>query len=65
MQKKNLPKNEVQTSTEMNLAAAKCCVDFRTACMLFRRLEHANNRGTGETQFDELADRFDRVQNYK
>jgi len=50
--------NTVATTTEMNLAAAKCCENFQKACLLFRMLEHANNRGTGEHQFDILERHF-------
>ena len=58
MQVRNLPTNEVGTTTEMNLACAKLAGTFQMACWLFRQLEYANNRGTGESQFDELADHF-------
>ena len=50
--------NVVATTTEMNLAAAKCAESFQKACGLFRMLEHANNRGTGEHQFDILETHF-------
>ena len=52
--------NVIPTTTEQNLAAAMCCETYQKACLLFRRLEHANNRGTGGSQFDELEDHFDR-----
>ena len=52
--------NTVATTTEMNLAAAKCCETFPKACLLFRMLEHANNRGTGEHQYDILEDYFNK-----
>jgi len=57
-QMRNLPKNEVATTTEMNLAAAKYAESFQKACLLFRMLEHANNRGTGEHQYDILEKHF-------
>ena len=50
--------NAVATTTEMNLAAAKCAESFQKSCRLFRMLEHANNRGTGEHQFDILEKHF-------
>ena len=41
-----------------NLAAAKACDDHYTACGLFRALQYANDMGTGEDDFDELAEHF-------
>ena len=61
MQKKNLPTNEVGTTTEMNLACAKLAGTFQMACWLFRQLEYANGRGTGEHQFDLLEKHFEKV----
>ena len=58
MQRKNLPVNEVGTTTEMNLACAKLAGTFQQACWLFRQLEYANNRGTGENHFNELEEHF-------
>ena len=52
--------NVIPTSTEMNLTAAKLCDTLPKAELLFRRLEHANDRGTTMPQFDELQDHFDR-----
>jgi hypothetical protein len=46
--------NVVPTTIKQNLGAAKECDTFQKACLLFRRLEHANDRGTGEHQFDIL-----------
>ena len=46
------------TTRKQNLAAAKCAESFQKACLLFRMLEHANNRGTGEHQFDILERHF-------
>ena len=51
MQKRNLPTNEVGTTTEMNLACAKLAGTFQMACWLFRQLEYANNRRTGFHNF--------------
>ena len=53
--------NAVATTTQMNLAAAKCAENFQKACLLFRMLEHANGRGTGEHQFDLLEKHFEKV----
>ena len=50
--------NVIPTTTPQNLAAAKCCETYQKACLLFRRLEHANDRGTGEHQFDILEEHF-------
>ena len=58
MQKRNLPTNEVGTTPEMNLECAKLAGTFQMACWLFRQLEYANNRGTGEHQFDILEEHF-------
>ena len=58
MQKKNLPTNEVSTTTQANLAVAKMQETFPKACMKLRMLEYANNRGTGEHQFDLLERHF-------
>tara|TARA_Y100000310_G_scaffold286983_1_gene311585 strand:- start:181 stop:399 length:219 start_codon:yes stop_codon:yes gene_type:complete len=58
MIKNGKEQNVVPTTAEQNLAAAKCCETFQKACLLFRRLEHANNRGTGEHQFDILETHF-------
>ena len=58
MQRHNRPTNEVGTTTEMNIAAAKLAGTLNQAVWLFRQLEHANDRGTGGNQFDELTDHF-------
>ena len=50
--------NVVATTIQMNLAAAKCAENFQKACLLFRMLEHANGRGTGEHQYDILEKHF-------
>jgi len=58
MIKNGIEQNVVPTTTEQNLAAAKCEETFPKACLLFRRLEHANNRGTGEHAYDLLEQHF-------
>ena len=58
MIKNGIEQNVVPTTTEQNLAAAKCEETFPKSCLLFRRLEHANNRGTGEHQYDILEKHF-------
>ena len=55
---KTKQQNVVPTTSEQNLAAAKCCETYSKACLLFRRLEHANNRGTTEQAFDILETHF-------
>ena len=50
--------NVVPTTRKQNLAAAKACDDHYTACSLFRALQYANDMGTGEDDFDELAEYF-------
>ncbi len=50
--------NVVPTTRKQNLAAAKACDDHYTACSLFRALQYANDMGTGEDDFDELAEHF-------
>ena len=63
MIKNGIEQNVVATTTEMNLAAAKCAETFPKACLLFRRLEHANNRGTGEHAYDLLEQHFNEKEN--
>ncbi len=58
MIKNGKEQNVVQTTTLQNLGAAKECETYQKACLLFRRLEHANDRGTGEHQFDILETHF-------
>ena len=58
MVKNGIEQNVVPTTAEQNLAAAKCAESFPKACLLFRRLEHANNRGTGEHSYDLLEQHF-------
>jgi hypothetical protein len=40
------------------MAAAVLCDTLRDAEVLFRALQHANDMGTGEDDFDELAEHF-------
>ena len=58
MIKNGKKQNVVPTTRKQNLAAAKACDDHYTACGLFRALQHANDMGTGEDDFDELAEHF-------
>jgi len=58
MKKNGKEQNVVATSVHQNMAAAQVCETYQKACLLFRRLEHANNRGTGEHQFDMLEQHF-------
>tara|TARA_B100000519_G_C13875943_1_gene265961 strand:- start:83 stop:280 length:198 start_codon:yes stop_codon:yes gene_type:complete len=60
MQTKNLPTNEVPTTTQENLAVAKMQETFPKACAKFRQLEYANKRGTGEHQFNLLEEHFNK-----
>jgi len=58
MIKNGIVQNVVPTTSEQNLAAAKLEPTYPKACLLFRRLEHANNRGTGEHSYDLLEQHF-------
>jgi len=58
MIKNGKEQNVVPTTSEQNLAAAKLELTYPMACLLFRRLEHANNRGTGEHAYDLLEQHF-------
>ena len=58
MIKNGKKQNVVPTSTLQNLGAAKACETYNEAIGLFRALEHANNRGTGGSQFDLLEEYF-------
>ena len=55
---KRTKRNFVPTTREMNLAAAKCCETHNDAVLKFRALQYANDMGTGEPDFDELAEHF-------
>ena len=48
--------NVVKTTTKMNLAAAVLCDTLRDAEVHFRALQHANGRGTTESQYGELQE---------
>jgi len=52
--------NVVPTSREQNLACAKLEISYPMACLLFRRLQWANNMGTGVEvdAYDELEEHF-------
>ncbi len=54
----NITQNIVPTTRKQNLAAAKACDDHYTACSLFRALQYANDMGTTEVDFNELAEHF-------
>jgi hypothetical protein len=51
---KNKKQNAVKTSTEMNIVAAVLNDTLRDAEVHFRALQHANGRGTTESQYGEL-----------
>ena len=46
--------NVVKTSTKQTLAAAVLCDTLRDAEVHFRALQHANDRGTTESQYSDL-----------
>ena len=50
--------NVIPTTRKQNMAAAKTCETHQGACLLFRRLQYANNMGTHAGDFDELAEHF-------
>ncbi len=59
MKKKNGKwQNVVPTTRKQNLGAAKACDTHWEAVSLFRALQYANNKGTGEDDFDELEQHF-------
>ena len=60
MMKNGKEQNVVPTSREQNLACAKLELFYPMACLLFKRLQWANNMGTGEDDYDALAEHFDR-----
>ena len=60
MMKNGKEQNVVPTSREQNLACAKLELSYPMACLLFKRLQWANNMGTGEDDYDALAEHFDR-----
>ena len=50
------------TTREQNLAAAKASDNHYNACQLFRALQHANDMGTTEADFNELSKHFQSVE---
>ena len=50
------------TTREQNLAAAKVSDNHYNACQLFRALQHANDMGTTEADFNELSKHFQSVE---
>ena len=58
MIKNGKKQNVVPTSREQNLACAKLELSYPMACLLFKRLQWANNMGTGEDDYDELEQHF-------
>ena len=65
MIKNGKEQNAVPTSREQNLACAKLELSYPMACLLFRRLQWANNMGTTEADFDELAEHFTKEELYR
>ena len=51
---KEKTKNQVTTTTEMNIAAAVLNDTLRDAEVHFRALQHANGRGTTVSQYTDL-----------
>ena len=58
MIKNGKKQNVVPTSREQNLACAKLESGYHMACLLFKRLQWANNMGTGEDDYNELEQHF-------
>ena len=58
MIKNGKQQNVVPTTRKQNMGAAKACDTYNEAVSLFRRMQHANDMGTGEDDFDELAEYF-------
>ena len=58
MTKNGKKQNVVATTRKQNMAAAKVCETHNEAISLFRALQYANDMGTGEDDFDELAEHF-------
>ena len=58
MIKNGKEQNVVPTSREQNLACAKLENTYPMACLLFKRLQWANNMGTGEDDYNELEEHF-------
>ena len=61
MMKNGKEQNVVPTSREQNLACAKLELSYPMACLLFKRLQWANNAGTGEDDYNELEQHFEKV----
>ena len=58
MIKNGKKQNVVPTSREQNLACAKLELGYHMACLLFKRLQWANNMGTVEEDYDVLHEHF-------
>ena len=58
MIKNGKKQNVVPTSREQNLACAKLEISYPMACLLFKRLQWANNMGTGEDDYNVLETHF-------
>jgi len=57
--KSGKPQNVVPTNEAQNMAAAVECDTLRDAEVLFRRLQHANDRGTTGAHYAELERRWE------
>jgi hypothetical protein len=64
MFKNGKEQNVVPTSREQNLACAKLELSYPMACLLFKRLQWANNMGTTKDDYDELEQYFIYEQNW-
>ena len=53
------------TTRKQNLAAAKASDNLYNACQLFRALQYANDMGTTEADFKELAEHFTKEELYR
>jgi len=58
MMKNGKKQNVVPTSREQNLACAKLELSYPMACLLFKRLQWANNMGTHAGDYDILETHF-------
>ena len=58
MRKNGKEQNVVPTSREQNLACAKLESGYHMACLLFKRLQWANNMGTHMGDYDILETHF-------
>jgi hypothetical protein len=58
MKKNGKEQNVVPTSREQNLACAKLELSYPMACLLFKRLQWANNMGTHGGDYDALETHF-------